>query len=381
MRRTIIICFVCATFILLTGCWDRRETNDLAIITGVGLDINKEGEIEVTVEIYSPGGSIGGGGGSQEDESKTVLRTGRGVSIPEAIEDLNKKLSREIIWNHTEVIVINKKFAEMGIRDELDFFVRHTEPRLRSYVFISEGNTKDIMALRPPLERNSSEVLIKLAESEVLMKVTLFELVEMLKEESGASILPLIDKLPPEKGRQPLETIAYINRSAVLKQGKMIGSINDQITRGVLWFRDEIKESIVTVKPEEADGFISMNLIKGRTDLIPKMDGYQLKMTVKVVTVDDVIQNQTNWDLNKVEELKMLEKELVKKIEKRLTDTLEKVQKEMKADVIGFAEEFRRKHPEQWKEIKEEWEGKFPTVEVTFDIEAKILRTGKGRIS
>jgi spore germination protein KC len=158
----------------------------------------------------------------------------------------------------------------------------------------------------------------------------------------------------------------------------MIGSINDQITRGVLWFRDEIKESVVTVKLEEADGFISMNLIKGRTDLLPKIDGYQLKMTVKVLTMDDVSQNQTKWDLKKLETLKMLEKELAQKIEKRLTETLEKVQKEMKADVIGFAEEFRRKHPEKWKAIKGDWEERFPTVEVTFDIEANVLRTGKG---
>ncbi|WP_245780846.1 Ger(x)C family spore germination protein [Gracilibacillus orientalis] len=368
---------------LLTGCWDRKETNDLWIVTGVGLDQPKDGEVEVTVEIPSPSGNEGGGTGGEGNQAggnETILQTGKGVSIPKAIEDLETKLPREILWSHTEAIVINKELAETGIREELDFFIRHPEPRLRSYVFISEGSAKEIMALLPPMERSSSEVLIELAKSEVLMKVTLFDLLEMLKGESGASILPMIDKLPPEEGKQPLETIAYINRSAILKQGRMIGTINDRLTRGVLWFRNEIKESTVTVKPEEADGLISMNLMKGRTNLIPKIDGNQLKMTVKVETVDDVIQNKTKWDLKKMKKHKMLEKELAQKIEMRLTDTLEMVQKEMEVDILDFAEEFRRKHPDKWKGIKADWKEIFPTVKVIFDIEASVLRTGQGNV-
>ncbi|GEN86959.1 Ger(x)C family spore germination protein [Oceanobacillus sojae] len=383
MKRLKIIWLIGISLFLLTGCWDRRETNDLWVVTGVGLDQTEDGEIEVTVEIHSPnsdGGEGMGGESSQVGGNKMIHQTGKGISIPKAIEDLDTQLPREILWSHTKAIVINKALAETGIREELDFLIRHPEPRLRSYVFISEGSAKDIMALLPPLERSSSEVLIELAKSEVLMKVTLFDLMEMLKGESDAAILPMVDKLPPEEGEQPLETNAYINQSAILKNGKMVGSIDDRLTRGVLWFRDEIKEATVTVQPENADGLISMNLIKGTTKLIPEIDGNQLKMTVQIETIDDVIQNKTNWDLNEIEKQRILEKELAEAIETRLTDTLEIVQKEMKADIIEFGEEFRRKHPEQWKGIKKDWEERFPSVEVTFDIEAKILRTGQGNV-
>lgn len=379
-----MICVICMAFVLLTGCWDRRETNDLAIITGVALDKNKEGQIELTAEIHSPGESGNGGGGKEGENNNqggvqsAVLQIGKGSSISEAIENLSEKLPREILWSHAEAIVISKAFAETGISDELDFFVRHPEPRLRSYVFISDGKAKEILTLRPSLERSVSEALIKLAESEVLMKATLFDLMEMLKEEKGAIVLPMIDKLPPEEGQLPSEPIAYMHHSAVLKQGKMIGSINDQITRGVLWFRNEINESIVTVEPDEAEGIISMNLLKGRTDLVPEIDDQSLKMTVKIVTIDDVIQNQSSWDLKRLDKLKALEKELVQKIEERLTDTLDIVQKEMKVDIIGFGEEFRRRHPKKWKNIKGDWDEKFPTVQVDFDIDARVLRAGKG---
>nr|WP_239588237.1 Ger(x)C family spore germination protein [Gracilibacillus alcaliphilus] len=378
-----IIWFIGIFLFLLTGCWDRRETNDLWVVTGVGLDQTENGEIELTVEIHSPnrdGGEGMGGESNQAGGNKMIHQTGKGISIPKAIEDLDTQLPREILWSHTKAIVINKALAETGIREELDFFIRHPEPRLRSYVFISKGSAKDIMALLPPLERSSSEVLIELAKSEVLMKVTLFDLMEMLKGESDAAILPMVDKLPPEEEEQSLETIAYINHSAILKNGKMVGSIDDRLTRGVLWFRDEIKESTVTIQPENADGLISMNLIKGTTKLIPEIDGNELKMTIQIETIDDVIQNKTDWDLNEIEIQRALEKELAKKIEIRLTDTLEIVQKEMEVDIIEFAEEFRRKHPEKWKDIKKNWEERFPSVEVTFDIKANVLRTGQGNV-
>ncbi len=382
MRRVITLCFVCAILLLLTGCWDRRETNDLAIVTGVALDKTEEGNIEITVEVHSPGGNKSGGqDGSQGGGSSTILRTGSGVSIPDAIEDLDEKMSREILWSHAEAIVISKAFAETGIVSELDFFVRHPEPRLRSYVFISKGSAKEIVALSPPLERSSSEALIKLAESDVLMRATLLDLMEMLKGESGDAILPMIDILPPEEGQSPRETIAYINRSAILRQGKMIGSIDDKLTRGVMWYRNQIKETIVTVKPEGADGYVSMNLIKGNADLIPEIDGKQLTMTIRIETVDDIIQNQTDLDLNEVESIRKLEDALAQKIEGRLSATLEIVQKEMKADVIGFADEFRRKYPDEWRELKGEWDYRYPTVDVIFDIKAHVLRTGKGGTS
>ncbi len=65
-------------------------------------------------------------------------------------------------------------------------------------------------------------------------------------------------------------------------------------------------------------------------------------------------------------------------MEKRLTATLNRVQKQMKTDIFEFTEVFERKYPQKWEEIKNNWEKIFPTIEVTFDIEAHILRTGEG---
>nr|WP_139344883.1 hypothetical protein [Oceanobacillus sojae] len=94
----------------------------------MGLDQTEDGEIEVTVEIHSPnsdGGEGMGGESSQVGGNKMIHQTGKGISIPKAIEDLDTQLPREILWSHTKAIVINKALAETGIREELDFLIRH----------------------------------------------------------------------------------------------------------------------------------------------------------------------------------------------------------------------------------------------------------------
>jgi len=48
----------------------------------------------------------------------------------------------------------------------------------------------------------------------------------------------------------------------------------------------------------------------------------------------------------------------------------------MKADIFGFAEEFHRKYPKQWNQVKDQWDGVYPKVEVTIDIKAHIRSPG-----
>ncbi|RBW70093.1 Ger(x)C family spore germination protein [Bacillus taeanensis] len=372
--RILQFIFVWTSIFLLTGCWDRTELNDVALIRGIGLDQKKDNLIEVTVEISVPQMQSGEG---SSGEGRVLIRTGQGTTIADALEHLKERIPRKIFWGHSEVIVIGEKLAEKGISNQIDFFIRYREPRLRSYVFVTKGNAKDVLALRPPIEKASSEVLRELAVSEVLMNVTLIELLQMLKGDAAA--LPMIERLPPEEGQDPLQTIAYINRTAVFKQDKMIGLLDDKVTRGVLWIRDEIKEAYITVKPEEENGYVSMTLIRARTELIPKIKDGKWKMTVKAVTENDVILNESSLRLEEPKNIKVLEKALEKEIEGRLKVTIDQVQKEMEADIFGFAEAFERKYPEKWNEVKGDWEEIFPKVEVTFDIKAHVLRTGVGR--
>ncbi|MEW9673441.1 Ger(x)C family spore germination protein [Ammoniphilus sp. 3BR4] len=379
MKKWLMVLVLLLNPLLLAGCWDRTEINDVALITGIGIDQKDEKTIELTAEMHIPkavGGGGGGGNGGSGGGPQTFIRSGEGNTIADAISNLQLKTPREIFWGQTKVMVIGEKLAKEGIRGLLDFLTRHPEPRLRTYVFVAKGKAKDVMELQPPLERSASEVLRELAVSEVLLDVTLKDLLQMLHGDAQAAALPMVRILPPQEGMDPLQTIAYINQTAIFKKDKMVGQISDTLTRGVLWFRDEIKQANVSLKPQEGKGYVSATLLRANSELIPKIEDGKWKMTLKGVTEDDLIVNESNLNVMDPKVTQMLQKDLEKDIELRLTQTLEKVQKELKIDILGFAEEFRRKYPKEWKKVKKDWDEIFPSVEVTYDIKAYIRRPG-----
>jgi spore germination protein KC len=379
LQKVAKLLFVCVYLILLSGCWDRTEVNDLALIVGLGIDQTKNGEIRLTVEIVVPksvggGGQVMGGGGAGGGE--TIIKSGTGVTVADAISNLQEKLSRRVFWGHTKVIVFGEKAAKAGIRQHLDFLSRNPEARLRSNVLVSKGTAKSVLELVPPIEQSSSEVLRELSESQLLLRVTVKDVLQMLSGDTGAAALPMVKIKPPEKGKQEQQTVAFIQRTAIFKKDKMIGDIDDQLTRGVLWIRNEIKEANITITPKGEKGNITATLIRAHTELIPKYEKGKWKMIVKATAEDDIILNGTKLDLLNPKYTKMIEKELENEMNKRIRNTLKKVQKEMKADIFGFADIFHRKYPREWNRVKNRWEEIFPTVEVVVKTKAYVRRPG-----
>lgn len=375
MKNILLLLVVCVSF-LLTGCWDRTEINDIALIMGIGLDQKNEKLVEITVEMSITKGLSGQGMEGGDGGAETMIRSGEGNTIADAISNLQEKIPREVFWGHAKTVVIGEKLAKKGIHEHLDFLSRHPQPRLRAQMFVSKGKAKDVMALTPLLEHSSSEVLRELAKSKLLMDVTLKDLLQMLSGDAGAAALPMVSILSPQKGQKPLQTIAYINRTAIFKKDKMVGQINDKLTRGVLWFRNEIKHATVTLRPEGGQGNVSCTLLRADIELIPKIEDGKWEMTVKSVTEDDVVLNDSKLNMMNPKIVKLLEQDLKKDLEERFTLTLQNVQKKKKADILGFADAFHRKYPKEWQKAKDHWDDIFPNIEVTFETKVYVRRPG-----
>ncbi|QPA33005.1 Ger(x)C family spore germination protein [Thermaerobacillus caldiproteolyticus] len=381
VQKAAKILFVSVHLILLSGCWDRTEVNDLALIVGLGIDQKKDGKIMITAELIVPqavggGGQMMGGGGGSGVSGQTVVRSGTGTTVADAISNLQEKLSRRVFWGHTKVVVFGEKAAKAGIRQHLDFLSRNPQIRLRSNVLVSKGTAKNVLELLPPIEQSSAEVLRELSESQLLLRVTIKEAMQMLSSDADAAALPMVKILPPEKGKKDLQTIAFIQRTAIFKKDKMIGDIDDKLTRGVLWLRNEIKRANVTVTLKGEKGNITATLIRAHTEFIPKYEKGRWKMIVKVTAEDDIILNGTKLDLLNPKYTKMIEKELENETNKRIRAALKTVQKEMKADIFDFADIFHRKYPREWNQVKNRWEQIFPTVEVIVETKAYVRRPG-----
>lgn len=343
--------------------------------------------IELSVLVYVPKGQSsqqgsqgGGGGGSGAGSPQTLVRSAKGITIADAMAKLQEKLPRHIFWGHSEVFIFNRELAMDGIADHIDFILRHPQLRERSQLFISKQKAKKVLGLIPPLERDLSAVLRELETEKMGIEVTTKNFAQMLISDSGDTAVPWITILPPEEGKKKKESSAYIAGTAIFKKDKMVGTVNDSVTRGVMWLRNEIQPGIITVKPKEDKGYVSMNLLQAQSELIPRIEHGKWIVTLKAEAEADIVQNTTSLDMANPLVTKSLEQQLKKEIGNKVNIALVKVQKNKKADIFGFGDAFHRKYPELWKREKGRWDEIYPKVEVTIDVRTNIRRPGSNSV-
>jgi spore germination protein KC len=380
-RRVLNILLLYSVAAFLTGCWDREEVNDLALVTAAGLDKKKDNRYELSIQIFIPRAPGEGQkdlntGGGKDSGGQTIVRTVEGATIAEAMSLMQELESRRIFWGHDKVFIIGEKLAREGIRKHIDFLIRHPQVRESAFVFVSKGNVQDVLNFSPKVERSSAEVLRELAKSQIQMQVTLKDLNRMLSGDTGAAALPWIDfKSQPQQSSPP-----YIAGTAIFKKDRLSGIIDDNTTRGLLWVRDEMKTAVVTVRPKSDPGFVSMNLIRSRTQLVPRIHNGKWIITVKAETEDDIMQNGTELDMMDAKVSKMLEAEMEKAIKNKINKAIVQVQKKLRADIFGFADVFHRSYPKQWNEVKDHWDEIFPEIEVVIEVKANIRRPGMSNV-
>lgn len=315
-----------------------------------------------------------GQSGSSTDKPN-VVRSAMGITIADAMANLQQKTTREIFWGHMKVLILGEEFAKEGIREQLDFFGRDPEPRMRTHVFVGKGKASEILAVVPSIERPTTEPAKELVEMRYGMSVTLKQLLQMLKSEVQTAALPWLEKVPGREDGGDKKVLC-LNGIAVFKKDKMIGHIDDKTTRGVMWLRNEIKRATITVEPQEGKGFVSLDLLRSRTNLKPNIENGKWLMTVEPMTEDDIVQNGTNLNMMDAAVVKMLEQEVERDLEDRIRLALDDVQNEMKADIIGFADAFHRKYPDKWESVKDRWDKIFPEIEVKVVPNVHIRRSG-----
>lgn len=358
--------------LLLPGCWNRTEVNDLMLVTGIGIDTSIKEDLTLCVQSFVPGTSHGG----QASQPRTIVRCKEGISIADALSKLQLAYSRKLFLGHASALVISKDFAQrFGIREVSDFMVRFPEIWFRMRLAISNSSAESILRWKSPVETNGAEVLREMAKSRHMLGMDVLHYAELIKDEAQAAVLPIIDfkvdgEMSDAKGISSVGT-------AVFNKDRMVGELDTELTRGLLWFRNEIREATFTITPDKGKGELSLFIIHAQLKLTPRIEDGKWKMTVKVESEDDIAQNETNLDTTDPKVIERLEREAEAVLKERLMETVVRVQKKLNTDILGYAEAFEKKYPQAWKQKKDQWGSLFRQVKTDYDVHVYILRPGE----
>lgn len=378
-NKAFIIIVICS--FVLSGCWNRREFNELAITYGIGIDKVDDG-ILLTAQVINPeqlAEKKSGGSGSPvviyEAKEKTVLN---------ALRKLALNSPRKIYVAHLYILVISEEVAKEGLRDVLDLFYRDQEIRSDFFVLVSKNRSaKEILSVSTPfLVAPTKEIYDQLKFSDKNwdpIKATTIR--EVITKTMASGIHPVIPSVKPgidDSNQQNKNAVPHpplpTGAMAVLHYDKLAGWLDYDQARTYNTIINNITNS-VTNFPCQKGGYGVLDSSDVKTKLIPK---YKNEPSIDVhITINGRISeldcDQVGTSTNSI---KKLDKHIETYLENFYTTQTQKIQKDIGVDIFGFGQEFRRKKPHEWNKMENDWDNIFKDLKVNIKVSVNISSTG-----
>jgi spore germination protein KC len=371
---------------LLTGCWDRRELNELAIAVELGID--KEGDqYKVSAQIVSPLALSPNKGGGERTPVITYKATGR--TILQALRRMTTESPRKIYTAHLRILVLGEEMAKEGIAPMLDVFPRDPEISSDMLVIVTRGvKAEDILEIptaleRIPADQLSSSLSISKKVWATTAKIKVDDLITGIISKGKGAVLPGIEVVGDlEQGKKKdnvqnpeVKTIMRYSGLAVFKGDKLIGWLNERESKGYNYIQGNVSSTTINLACP-GGGMITVELLRASKKLKGGIETGRPAVHVKIKAEGNVAESQCTEDVLNPKTIDALEKQTEKSITTTIEEAVQSVQDQYQSDIFGFGEVIHRANPIAWKQLKGDWDKEFKTLSVDVQADVKIRRIG-----
>lgn len=379
--------------IFFSGCWSKREINELAIVSSVAFDRSEEGW-QVTAEIFLPSSSQGAGGGGISAARQSWLAKGNGPTVFTAIRNLALKVPRRVYWAHCSAVIVGEEVARNGLLQVIDLLDRDPEGRRSTLLYVYQGKAAELLTESfGAMERTVGMQLAGLAKTS---KITGYADVSTLHHFLVALSLPGMDPntaslfLSPlvevpgliATGKKDLKTGTAVTELNLAKQAlfsgtKLVGWLEKNEARGLFWVKSEIKDLITIQVPGDGGELMDFEVFDSSRKLSFKEEDGRARITVQIVLRMGLAEQASTKEL--IVESSTLERKAQAVVKKQLQAAWSKTKK-LGVDPFGFGHLVYSKNPKLWHKLEHAWpQGAIIDWQVKAKLESSGLSIGGPR--
>ncbi|KAA6450603.1 Ger(x)C family spore germination protein [Bacillus swezeyi] len=352
--------------LLLTGCWDSRQIEELSIAIGLAMDKGEDDKkVKLTYQFLVP--KKIGQNGSPQDPTKIVATSGN--TVHQTIRSTALK-NFPVFSQHLHVIIFSEDLASDISMDALiNQFIRDNSIRRSSEVYMTSGSAGRLLEIDDAGDP-ASEVIHSIAQNrastiKLLKPVTLGDI--SIKMQKGLSFI--MPRAVEEKGQLQLEGGAimknnkpYANISSAqiealnLLTGKVNGGVIDSRHQGHLFSYEvfSMTHRVHISRENSKYKFIVRSHIKGRLS-------------------EDWYKGEDSLNPNYI---RAIERSVQQDIEKRVRQLIDLLQHDLKVDVTDFSDYARINYPKRWQKDQHNWDKHFSEADIDYHINATIQDFG-----
>mgnify|MGYP004658143397 FL=1 len=386
MKKIKIFLFFLTT-LLLTGCGNYRELNDLAITTGIAFDI-KDDQYIVS---YMIANSNKAETDSKSSETKITVYEGIGNTISSAYMDLNSKNPKIPYISHLEVVIISEDLAKQGMLETLDFLMRNPESRKEFYIVLSKDvKAGTLLKTLAPLESFPSQNIAEIIKSNKDDQSTIImqKYSDVITDLLDQGVEPIINGIELEGDKEEGQTQDSLEKATpsatmkidtigIFKKDKLLGWTNHDETVGINIINNSAGFVLLETKCD--DKYMTSTLKDIKTEPVITFENNIPKIKLKIKADGAILEMQCKRNLEETKVMKELEKDFSERLKQIINETLNTTQKKYKSDIFGFGNYIYKNNLKKWNVIKDKWDEEiFPNI--TIDVAVDINLNNKGSL-
>ncbi|GGJ06944.1 hypothetical protein GCM10010885_15130 [Alicyclobacillus cellulosilyticus] len=378
--------------LMLAGCADYTEVNDLNIVIGLGVDETAQGQVHVTAEIVNPtsspsaGGAAGGNsGGNQSGGSQAfLLRQTTAPTLEDAIAAFDQNLPHRLYLSHNTLVVFNHRCAESGIDRAFDYLERYRAFRRNQMMVITQGSSARLLQSRTDPEPLNAFGIRELVE-QAAQKSAVFrtEQLYVVKQHLSPARTPLLAWMEVDAENRPV-----LRGLAALPPGRPPLYLPMATVRGLMWLSGPTYNTLLTMPTPvgkdkaknnaaraQAETITALRLLSTQTDIRAEVlrDG-RLRFTISLHGTAEVERLGDSQPLD-AKMYVTLSQAGARQIEREMRQTMALLQARH-TDAAQLATAFYRQHPAVWRRWQAAWPEVFARAQVIIHADLAVVRSG-----
>ena len=368
------------TIFLLTGCYDKKELNKIAILTAT--EINKiDDEYVINAQVVNPQAPDK----TTNIEAPFFIYTGKGKSIQEAYRQIKLSSSRYLYPEHLRIVIINESIAKEDISQILDFYLR--DPSIRTEFNVLIGKSNDIISTITPLNQISASSIIDTLEINnnylgISNNTTLNEIAISYLNPNTEIILPSIKLNNPSKEKDTEEntkstkinSIYELSGLAIFKDNKLQGYLTNKESITYNMIKNNIENSILTYECEK-NKYLTLEIITSKSKITAKNKKINIDLSIQAT----INESSCSTKLNNKKNIEIIEHNLEKYLNNNIKNDIDYIRNKYNTDIFGFLDTIYKQDYNTYIKIKNNWyNNEFKNIPI--NIKTKIRIVGIGNI-
>lgn len=373
-----IICELLACILLVgtfSGCRRNSAKTDLTrqkIVVAIGIDTEENGIFDLCVRVFDASDSSSSQGDS-DSSGNTIVYDIQGETIAKAISNLTLQTGDEPVYSQNHIIVIGEGAAQSGLEKITDFFVRDQKTRLNATLAVARGTAREIVKSELGVSMPQTELEEIIASGKITGEVKTMNILDVAKRTAEATsqiTLPIIE-LIGEGDEQRAQAVGM----GVFKDGKLVGYLDIDQTRGVMFFLDQYTQGSVAVA--FGDDMATVHIEKTKTRVTPVLVNGAVEYRVKVKTDCEINEIDRNISTSlSDEEGRAITQNVEEKIEQCIMSAFECSAKLYCSDILRLGKALKLAHPKYYRQNENNFDFVMQNSTLAVDVKVKLSRVG-----